>query len=176
MPAAETLAEPLLGAEGDDLLASTAAYAVMSEGDEPAGPTGLASFTGAAGAAPGAPGKRHSASWVLTAAVVVANMVGAGALALPFVFQSMGPAAAACMLTLFASISTYSGLLLGRLRGDNSAIQSYADLALFATAQRFGVTAAKRVRRAVQVVFIAFLMGLCTIFLITMKVSPAALG
>jgi proton-coupled amino acid transporter len=97
-------------------------------------------------------------------------MLGAGVLGLPSAFREMGWAGATVCLVIVAVMSLYGGLLLGWLRGSDSSIHSYPALAR-RYARNLGPAAGQFWMRFTQIIGGAFILGSCTIYLVTCKIS-----
>eukprot|EP01147_Barroeca_monosierra_P001147 gene1147-4366_t len=67
--------------------------------------------------------------WVSSASIIVANMLGAGVLGLPYACSKMGWVGSAITLVCITMYSIYGGLILGWLRGDDDHIVTYGQLA-----------------------------------------------
>eukprot|EP00049_Salpingoeca_infusionum_P018686 m.358335 g.358335 ORF g.358335 m.358335 type:complete len:507 (+) comp18115_c0_seq1:224-1744(+) len=109
-------------------------------------------------------------TWIVTAATIVSNMIGVGVLGLPSAFHSLGYIGACLILVLFTLLSMYSGLIIGWMRGDNLQVTTYPDLAFHIMA-RFGQRTATICKRVVQVLLFTYLQGVCTLYLLTLKLS-----
>eukprot|EP00043_Microstomoeca_roanoka_P017129 m.177610 g.177610 ORF g.177610 m.177610 type:complete len:514 (+) comp16575_c0_seq2:64-1605(+) len=114
--------------------------------------------------------KPKESSWPATSATIVANMIGVGILGLPAAFAQMGWAVSAGVLIVMALISTYSSLILAWLRGSVTEITTYPGLAAFVT-KAGGRNNSLFYKHLSQILLYTFLQGVCTLYLITMKLS-----
>eukprot|EP00055_Hartaetosiga_balthica_P008322 m.30650 g.30650 ORF g.30650 m.30650 type:complete len:485 (-) comp6240_c0_seq1:1850-3304(-) len=109
-------------------------------------------------------------SWLLTAAIIIANVVGVGILGLPKAFSQLGWVLSICILVVVALVSTYSSLILAWLRGASKHITTYPGLTAYVTEYK-GEKWSKTYKRIVQAILFAYLQGICTVYLSTMKLS-----
>eukprot|EP00049_Salpingoeca_infusionum_P023107 m.10429 g.10429 ORF g.10429 m.10429 type:complete len:470 (-) comp5562_c0_seq1:3148-4557(-) len=107
-------------------------------------------------------------SWFSSSSIIVANMLGAGVLGLPFACRQLGWLSAALVLTFMTTYSIYGGLLLGKLRRGNKHIESYGELAKYAGSL---IGEAGFWQRFCNVVGYTYVLGSLTIYLTTMKIS-----
>lgn len=110
-----------------------------------------------------------STSWPTSASLIVANMLGAGVLGLPNAVKGMGITTSIILMVIVTTMSIYGGLLLGWVR-DTRPIRTYADLASHCGA-RISAAAGVRWRQFVVVVAYSYIIGACTIYLTTVKIS-----
>lgn len=97
-------------------------------------------------------------------------MLGAGVLGLPSAFREMGWVGSTICLVIITAMSVYDGLILGWLRGSDETITSYGLLAL-KHARRFSPRAGRFWMRFTQIIGSVFILGSCTIYLVTCKIS-----
>ncbi|EGD80156.1 hypothetical protein PTSG_10838 [Salpingoeca rosetta] len=112
----------------------------------------------------------RESSWLATSATIVSNMIGVGVLGLPYAFAQMGWAVSVVVLVVLTLISMYSSLVLAWLRGTAFDITTYPSLAAYAT-RGAGKRGSSFHRRFAQIVLYTYLQGVCTIYLITMKIA-----
>lgn len=97
-------------------------------------------------------------------------MLGAGVLGLPAACAGMGWIGAIVVILLLTSFSIYGGLLLGILKGGDHTIDTYPELARRA-AKSIGPGTAKFWARFCRVIGSIYMLGSCTIYLVTCKIS-----
>eukprot|EP01147_Barroeca_monosierra_P008297 gene8297-10177_t len=107
--------------------------------------------------------KPKMSSWPATSATIVAN-------SLPQAVAQMGWAVSVIVLSVMTLISTYSSVVLAWLRGSAVDITTYPALAGYIT-RDLGKGTALFHTRLTQVLLYTFLQGVCTIYLITMKLA-----
>eukprot|EP00051_Salpingoeca_urceolata_P006024 m.80087 g.80087 ORF g.80087 m.80087 type:complete len:313 (+) comp14651_c0_seq1:303-1241(+) len=117
------------------------------------------------------PTATKTTTWVSSASLIVANMLGAGVLGLPFAVKGMGWAGAVVVLVFMTCMSIFGGLQLGSLRGNDSSVTTYAALARRCASKCWGPRAAKTWSYFVSTIGYTYILGTCTIYLITMKIS-----
>ena len=105
-----------------------------------------------------------------SANIIVANMLGAGVLGLPSACAGMGWVGSVVTLLALTAFSIYGGLLLGILKGGDHSIDTYPELARRA-ARNVGPGAAKFWGRFTSVIGSVYMLGSCTIYLVTCKIS-----
>eukprot|EP00730_Choanoeca_flexa_P000149 TRINITY_DN10068_c0_g1_i1.p1 TRINITY_DN10068_c0_g1~~TRINITY_DN10068_c0_g1_i1.p1 ORF type:complete len:500 (+),score=98.61 TRINITY_DN10068_c0_g1_i1:103-1602(+) len=108
-----------------------------------------------------------------TASTIVSNMIGVGVLGLPTAVKGLGWGLFTVMLLLFTGLSMYSSLVLGWLKGSMASLHGYPELAEDAAKGR-GEKSQKFYRRLVSGILFAYLQGVCTLYIITMKLSLEA--
>ncbi|EDQ89622.1 uncharacterized protein MONBRDRAFT_25158 [Monosiga brevicollis MX1] len=113
-------------------------------------------------------GHGHGNSWVASSSIIVAQMLGAGVLGLPYAASQMGWIGAIIILCVITAFSIYGGLLLGKLRGKNLDIVSYAQLAEYVSDY---AGHGKLWRTFVSAIGNTYVLGSCTIYLTTCKLS-----
>jgi len=104
-------------------------------------------------------GRSH---WRITAALIVADVIGGGILALPGTFASLGWIDGFGALLLLGYVSLYTGQLIGRLHGLYPFVKSYGDLG----AEFLG----RRGRAVVSTLAYTQMFGLCVVFLVGMTI------
>jgi proton-coupled amino acid transporter len=105
---------------------------------------------------------------IISSSLIVANMLGAGVLGLPHAVSLMGVPGAVIVLIIITAASVYGGLLLGVLYGNDPATRDYGTMAERAfTDRRTGMYW----RRFCTIVGYVYILGSCTIYLTTMKIS-----
>eukprot|EP00056_Hartaetosiga_gracilis_P011571 m.175913 g.175913 ORF g.175913 m.175913 type:complete len:488 (-) comp13525_c1_seq1:36-1499(-) len=109
-------------------------------------------------------------SWLHTAAIIFANIVGVGILGLPKAFSQLGWALSFGVVVAIALLSTYSSLILAWLRGIHKHITTYPGLAVHVSSYK-GERVSKVYKRIIQAILFAYLQGICTVYLSTIKLS-----
>eukprot|EP00730_Choanoeca_flexa_P017978 TRINITY_DN8717_c0_g1_i1.p1 TRINITY_DN8717_c0_g1~~TRINITY_DN8717_c0_g1_i1.p1 ORF type:complete len:470 (+),score=101.85 TRINITY_DN8717_c0_g1_i1:126-1535(+) len=107
-------------------------------------------------------------TWLSSSSIIVAQMLGAGVLGLPGATKQMGWLGAVAVLVLITMFSIYGGLLLGWLRNGDKKIATYGQLADTVAAKAGHGTAWKWF---VTVIGNIYILGSCTIYLVTCKLS-----
>eukprot|EP00045_Choanoeca_perplexa_P019395 m.2746 g.2746 ORF g.2746 m.2746 type:complete len:469 (+) comp4000_c0_seq1:99-1505(+) len=107
-------------------------------------------------------------SWFSSSSIIVAQMLGAGVLGLPGAVKQMGWFGAVTVLLLITTFSIYGGLLLGWLRRGDKSIATYGQLADAIAAQSGQGSIWKWF---VNVIGNIYILGSCTIYLVTCKLS-----
>eukprot|EP00045_Choanoeca_perplexa_P010038 m.100428 g.100428 ORF g.100428 m.100428 type:complete len:490 (-) comp15124_c0_seq1:37-1506(-) len=107
---------------------------------------------------------------IATASTIISNMIGVGVLGLPTAAAGLGWSLFAILLIVFTALSMYSSLVLGWLKGRMASLHGYPELAEAAAKAR-GPAAQRFYRRLVSGILFAYLQGVCTLYLITIKIS-----
>jgi hypothetical protein len=112
------------------------------------------------------PGRRYGhvkpqrrASWLHVAAILVAELVGTGVLALPHTLSSLGLIPGVALLLAFSALTLYSGLLLWRIQDMLPHCITYADAARESLGQSG--------KKVVMVLLYSAFVGNLSIYLIT---------
>eukprot|EP00055_Hartaetosiga_balthica_P007129 m.24101 g.24101 ORF g.24101 m.24101 type:complete len:505 (-) comp5617_c0_seq1:1048-2562(-) len=114
-------------------------------------------------------GHHGTNSWFQSGTIVIANMLGAGVLGLPYACRRLGWISSVVVLTLITLFSIYGALLLGWLRGNDNSIVTYGQLA-DKVARSCGMTH-NFWRHFVQIIGTIYVIGALTIYLTTCRLA-----